>query len=170
MKHPKPLPPLDELRRLFSYNPESGSLTRLVTTGGRALVGSIAQGSYYGKGGHLGIMINGEDYLFHRVCWKIHYGEDPGERQIDHENLDKKDNRITNLRLSSCNGNQHNRPRQQNNKSGYKGVGLNNGRWRARIMINGRSVFLGHFATAEDAHTAYTTAAAQLHGEFARPT
>lgn len=87
---------------------------------------------------------------------------------IDHINGNGLDNRRSNLRICTHSENMRNCKLYINNKSGYKGVGFHNGKWRARININKKSVFLGHFDTAEEAHAAYCEAATRLHGEFAR--
>lgn len=42
------------------------------------------------------------------------------------------------------------------------------GVFRARVQKDGRSVSLGNFPTAEDAHAAYVSAANDLYGEYAR--
>lgn len=88
----------------------------------------------------------------------------------DHINLDTLDNRRSNLRLATRAQNSWNRSRRSDNTSGYKGVSFRPemGLWRSRIMANGKRITLGYFPSAYDAHLAYCTAAAELHGEFAR--
>ena len=41
------------------------------------------------------------------------------------------------------------------NKSGYRGVSLHNGKWRARIMVNGVQTIIGVYNTPEEASIAY---------------
>lgn len=90
--------------------------------------------------------------------------------EVDHENLNTLDNRRANLRVATRSQNQHNRRRQSNNRSGYKGVGWHraSSKWRARIAIGGKQVFLGLFSTPEEAFAAYCKASSELHGEFGR--
>ena len=59
--------------------------------------------------------------------------------------------------------------RPSTNTSGLKGAFwvANRGKWMSQIKCNGKLVYLGYFATAEDAHAAYCRAADRLHGEFA---
>ncbi len=104
----------------------------------------------------------------HRVVFAMHQGFWPDE--VDHVDLNKGNNRIENLRAASRNANQHNRPAQANNTSGFKGVGWvrAKGKWRARITTDGRQTMLGYFDTPEEAHTAYADAAERMHGAFAR--
>jgi AP2 domain-containing protein/HNH endonuclease len=54
-------------------------------------------------------------------------------------------------------------------RTGYKGVGWSGStrRWQARIMRNGKRVFLGSFGTPEEAARAYDAAARELFGEHA---
>lgn len=94
----------------------------------------------------------------------------PDVRQVDHVNGDGLDNRRANLRLASHAQNMHNQRVRLNSVSGFKGVSYDKDRqkWLARIALNGRTKNLGRFGTSGEAHDAYTQAAGQLHGEFAR--
>jgi hypothetical protein len=59
------------------------------------------------------------------------------------------------------------RPKTTWGRSGLRGVRYYQRRWQARIGHNGESIYLGAFATAEEAHSAYCAAAKELHGEAA---
>ena len=61
-----------------------------------------------------------------------------------------------------------NRGLSKQNKSGYKGVRKEkNGKFMARITVDGKSIHLGTFATADKAAEAYDSAALTHFGEFA---
>lgn len=116
------------------------------------------------------VSINSRIYLCHRIVWFLAYGEDPGERHIDHINGSGLDNTPENLRLATQSENLRNRGVNSNNKSGIKGVVKHkaSGKWMATINLYGRQRYLGLFSTTEAAAAAYSRAAAELHGEFAR--
>src|SRR5262245_43330636 len=90
---------------------------------------------------------------------------------IDHRNGNRSDNRFANLRCSTRSENQQNRPKNQNNRSGFKGVSysaaIRERPWRATISAKGEFVDLGRFATKAEAARAYQIAARRMHGEFA---
>jgi hypothetical protein len=90
--------------------------------------------------------------------------------QVDHRNGDGLDNRRANLRTATKAQNMHNRRPNNNSTSAYKGVGFykTSGKYRARIMVNGKQRTLGLFATPEAAHAAYCNASAELHGKYGR--
>jgi hypothetical protein len=91
---------------------------------------------------------------------------------VDFWNGDGLDNRRQNLR--PCSGSQNNANRQSQAKhSGFKGVYFTPGRdlkrpYRVTIMKNRHSVYLGHFASAEEGARAYDLAAIRMFGAFAR--
>lgn len=92
-----------------------------------------------------------------------------GKEMIDHINHDTLDNRKCNLRICLSSNNQHNGKIRSDNTSSYKGVILNkkSGRWRSRIMYNGKRIHLGYFDTPLEAAYAYDNAAIEMFGEFA---
>lgn len=88
-------------------------------------------------------------------------------RTVDHVNGDGLDNRRSNIRVASRAENMRNiKPRKHS--SVYKGVGIHNGRWRSRIMIDGKTVYVGIFDSEIDAAKAYNQAAIKHYGQFAR--
>lgn len=121
--------------------------------------------------GYLTVKISGKRYKAHRIAWAIIKGInlDDVPAEIDHDNLVKDDNREDNLRPASGSQNCSNTGVRSDNSSGHKGVDFHkkNNLWRARIMKDGKSVFLGWFNTSEEAVTA-RSAAQPLHGAFAR--
>lgn len=102
----------------------------------------------------------------HRLIMGLTHGD---KKYVDHINGDKIDNRRGNLRICTNAENMRNRGRTASNTSGYKGVyrGRQPGRWRALIMVDGKTISLGQYDHPEEAYAAYCKAAAELHGEFA---
>ena len=92
----------------------------------------------------------------------------PGEF-VDHINMNGLDNRKSNLRLSTRQGNSANRKSYRGSSSKYKGVTSHRGkRWRAQINVGGNVRHLGSFMEQEYAARAYDIAALEAFGEFAR--
>ncbi|HEU4344816.1 MAG TPA: HNH endonuclease [Candidatus Binatia bacterium] len=103
--------------------------------------------------------------LLHRVIMNA-----PEGVEVDHINGDGLDCRKTNLRLATRSQNQHNKTKYKRNKSGFKGVCWHRAsdRWLAQIRVDAKNIYLGVFATPEEAARAYDVAAQKHHGEFCR--
>jgi hypothetical protein len=157
----------NRLRELFSYDPETGIFTRLVSASSRARAGDVA-GSV-GADGYRQIEIDGRGYKAHRLAWYWMTSIWP-RHQIDHINLSRADNRWKNLRMATCAENMWNTRAYASNTSGLKGVSWHNSthKWRAQIKINGKNIYLGLSDTKEEAAALYAAAAEKLHGEFSR--
>jgi hypothetical protein len=95
---------------------------------------------------------------------------EPDVLHVDHRDGDGLNNRRDNLRLATRSQNMHNRRVNRNSKSGFKGVFWHKAgkKWMAQIKINGEPIYLGLFASPEEAHAAYRRASEQYHGEFGR--
>lgn len=91
-----------------------------------------------------------------------------GWPETDHINRNGLDNRRSNLRPATRSQNLMNRAALAKNATGYKGVRLEAGKWRAVIKAYGVRKHLGYFLTPEQAARAYDAAAREMHGEFAR--
>jgi hypothetical protein len=87
---------------------------------------------------------------------------------IDHKNHNGLDCRRDNIREASRKQNSRNRRPSVGKFSTFLGVSYENGKWRARIFVDGKRLQLGHFALEEDAALAYNFAAHEHFGEFAR--
>lgn len=102
---------------------------------------------------------------------RIIMGVTDSKIEVDHINLDKLDNRRSNLRTASHLQNCHNRKRNPGGASNYKGVLTVNDRGCKRIIArvthNKKVYYLGSFETQELAAAAYNEAALKYHGEFA---
>lgn len=93
----------------------------------------------------------------------------PEGMEADHRDGNGLNNQRDNLRLCTHAENLRNRGKQANGSSGYKGVTYFKGGnlWRAQIKLNGKSIGLGVYNTAEQAAIAYNHAAKDLFGDFA---
>lgn len=150
------------LRELLNYNPETGEFTRRVSTTNSVRVGDIA-GSVHHTG-YLRIRVDGHQYLAHRLAWLYTHGEWP-KNEIDHIDGNKTNNRIANIRDVTPSVNQQNQ-RKARSGTGFLGVTLSQGRFRALIGVAGKQHYLGNYDTPELAHAAYLNAKRRFHEGF----
>lgn len=101
--------------------------------------------SHYSKGKMCGAIFNKSVYA-HRVVWAMHHGY-WNRTDIDHINGNPCDNRIENLRLVSHQENCKNQKLRSTNKTGKMGVDFRKEtqKYRARIMVDGKTLNLGEF-------------------------
>lgn len=157
---------LEEATRLFTYDPETGLVTRRVRAAQNAKAGQVV-GCLNGHG-YLVVRVtlggSGSQYGVHRLAWLLHTGEWP-KNQIDHINGIRTDNRITNLRDVTSQQNQFNLHGSKRNKSGSPGVSWVKriGRWKVGIQADKKKRHLGYFTDIADASAAYAAAKAKLH-------
>jgi hypothetical protein len=176
------------LKELLHYDPDTGVFTWLprkpsdfTSNGTRSAEGSCriwnakfvgkVAGSQNGRG-YRDIEIDYHSYRANRLAWLYQTGEFPTEL-IDHINGARMDDRWCNLRAATNQQNIRNAAAYKTNTAGLKGahkVITRRGevRWRATITIAGERINLGRFATAEEAHAAYCSAAREMFGPFAR--
>ena len=170
----------EEVRRRLDYDPLSGQLTwkarsdirpeRLCKTWNKSHAGKVAGTPLKCEHtSYIQVRLNDRHYLAHRLAWLWVYGEWP-EEEIDHRDGDGANNRWENLRPASSSQNKQNTQRRRDNRSGFKGVSwiAEKSRFRAEIKIAGKARHLGYFRTAEAAHAAYSNAARDVFGDFAR--
>lgn len=157
----------DHLRKILHYEPATGVFTHLIAyPKSRVEVGSIA--GHVEKSGYRRIKIARRHYPAHRLAWLYVYGEWPNG-QVDHANRNPDDNRIENLRIATRSQNQGNSVKPRHGAGSSRGAHFNRfkGRWQATIRLNGKTKFLGYFASEELAHEAYMAAAKAKYGPFA---
>ena len=110
--------------------------------------------TYTAKTGYkIGTIIRKVEYA-HRIIFLHAHGYLPEE--VDHENGNRTDNRISNLRPANRHINSRNHAKQRNNTSGITGVtwDKSRGKWKAEVL--GKA--LGRFATKEEAAAAVESA------------
>lgn len=158
---------IEELKRLLSYDPDTGVFIWKADVSSRVKKGMVAGTSDsfgYGR-----IVIKGKSYKSHRLAWAYSYNEFP-DGAIDHINANASDNRISNLRIATQLENTRNRRIPKNNTSGVKGVywDLEKRKWRAQFRIDGKNKVVGYFADLNIAKIEIIKARNKYHKEFAR--
>lgn len=161
----KPLPPAEEVRKAFAYDPETGKLTYLVRLARRTKIGDEA--GCINNSGYRTVDFKNVKYAAHRIIWLWMTGEDPGDMEVDHENRNKSDNRWANLRLKERSDNLANCAPYANNTSGVKGVYPNGKKWRGEVRRKKVLYVTDTYDTIEEAKIAVRILRAQLYGEHA---
>ena len=163
------LPPLEAITDNLSYDPKSGRFQWAVDKCGRYRDASRQAGCVTSQERRIIHIAGYGQFMAHRLAWKMVYGCDPvGE--IDHIDGNALNNAISNLREATSSQQKMNRGAQNNNRSGLKGAyfhACHKGKqWRSQIKVGSRLIFLGYFATAQEAHEAYIAASKIHFGAF----
>jgi hypothetical protein len=153
------------LRELLDYDPETG-IFRYRKSARRGWAGKVAGSP---KDGYVLIGVDDERFRSARLAWLYMTGEWP-DRDVDHINLCRSDDRWSNLRLATRGQNMANAEMRLDNTSGFRGVTWDDAhnKWRAQVHHNGKTHYCGLYATREEAATARDQKALLLFGEFVR--
>ena len=166
------LPAPEILKKLISYDPQSGYLTWLhrpvmLLKNDGVLASKRWNSRFAGKpalasfdsNGYLRGRVFGIDVKAHRAAWAIYYGVWPSG-EIDHINGNPSDNSIRNLRDVPHSLNAKNKKLDARNTSGCPGVYWDRARnrWRVEIINQGSKHYLGQFVDLSAAVAARKTA------------
>ena len=89
MRKPRPLPPLELIEDIFSYDPVEGIVYKYDKPCGT-----------HNRNGWVRVCFKGNEWPAHRIAWLLYYRKDPGDAHVRHINGCYYDNRIDNLRLT----------------------------------------------------------------------
>ena len=151
---------IERFKESYSYDPETGIITRRKNLGSYKAGGSLGS---VNSMGYLLMRFEGKSHKIHRLAWAIQTGAFP-DGEVDHINGIKTDNRFSNLRVVTKQVNQQNRHGPQaNSKTGFLGVKPLGKKFLATIKVDKKPVYLGVFETAEVAYEVYLSAKRVLH-------
>lgn len=96
--------------------------------------------------GYLNIKVNYHLYRAHRLAWFYVHGVWPD--CVDHEDGNRLNNAIKNLRDTNHTGNNQNSAKRSDNKSGITGVywDKEHNKWRSSIMADKQKINLGRYS------------------------
>jgi hypothetical protein len=129
----------------YTYDPETGKIFGVY---GKEIISQNTKGY---------IQIKRVSLCGHHFAWYMTYGN-VDFNVLDHINKNKKDNRISNLRIVTNQQNTFN-----TNAKGYSYQKDAKRKWRSEIMVDGKSIYLGRFYTEEEAREAYLEAKKKYH-------
>lgn len=145
----------ERLKEVLTYNSLTGEFFWNVDKSQGAKKGQKACASI-NNAGYLRIGIDGKRYNAHRLAWLYVYGHFP-EKDIDHINRVRTDNRIDNLRVVT----------KAENAQNKISLGVfwhkKAKKWQAQIKVNKKHFYLGLHKTFDEARLAYVNAAKKLH-------
>lgn len=148
------------LKEVVQYDRRLGLFYWRISTG-KASRGSVA--GHTDSAGYTKISIDGVKYFAHRLVWLYVYGAWPLQN-IDHIDLCRSNNKLSNLRDVGQSMNGLNGPVRRNNSSGYTGVSYDTRRqnWVAYVNQGRRKKHLGAYKTLTDAALARCAAISQI--------
>ena len=136
-----------QLKNLLCYDPDTGVFIRRKN--------NKVAGHPLASRPYLRTMLRGREYYMHRLAFLYMTGSFP-EKEVDHVNGVKDDNRWANLRTATPFENSVNvHTHRSHNKLGVLGVSPSGSKFIAKLTTKGRQQHLGTFDTAEEAHNAY---------------
>lgn len=150
------------LKELLCYDVQTGVFVWRASRRG-VKAGAVA-GTKNG-GGYRQICLDGCIYGAHSLAWLYVHGVYPA--QLDHEDTNRLNNAIKNLRLATHSQNGANRPARTRNRSGHKGVTLHCGRWRVRVTHYSVEYSGGRYKSYCEACAAQEKLERHLQGIFA---
>jgi len=155
----------EELKEMLRYDPETGFFwwNQQIFNNSRTMDRPAGHTTVRNE---LILKINGKNMRLHRLAVLYMTGETPPD-QIDHIDGNRSNNKWNNLRLCSNLENSQNRKVRKDSMSKLIGASYDKNakgkKFRASLTVNGKCIFLGQFATAEEAHAAYVAAKPLYH-------
>ena len=179
----KPLPHLDFLKDCFELDSNSPSFLKWKQDRPEH---HFKKKTYYKiwkklfAGKHISYMLNGnckyyavrfksskQTICVHRIVYAIHNNTiDFTNELIDHIDGNSLNNNPENLRLATLSQNQFNRGKSKNNTSGHKNIYFYRNKYRCKIQINGKNIWIGDFDTLEEAIEKRNIEGKKMIGEF----
>jgi hypothetical protein len=139
-----------EFDALFSYDAETGMLTRKVRMSQGTPAGSRV--GWADKKGYTRLRVKGQCILAHRLAFLAMTGQMP-DGDVDHINRNPSDNAWCNLRLADKSENGRNVRLNSSNTSGFHGVSWHRGSqsWQAKLGFRSKRAHIGYYGSAEEA-------------------
>jgi hypothetical protein len=156
----------ERLHQVLHYDPKTGEFFRRINS--RRRPNSLVHAGTKTVAGYIAIYVDGYHHTAHRLAWLYTKFEWP-KGDIDHINGNRQDNRISNLRDATRLINSQNKRSPIHGKQSGLPLGVSRVRrdlakpFFAAICHNEKSIHLGYFSNAEEAHDAYLKAKRSMH-------
>lgn len=153
---------IEGLKSIIHYDRKTGVLRRIFNYGTCRPCNVVLSSA--SKDGYIKVGVFGKTYSAHRIAWFYVRGRWP-VGDIDHIDGNKANNAFSNLREVPHRINSQNRVKaSKESSSGFLGVSTAPfSKWVARIAVDGKNKYLGHYTTPEAAHEAYLSAKRKMH-------
>lgn len=156
---------LERLNEILELDTESYQFVNKIDRG-RYKKGDL---SGYALGGYTYITIGRKAYPAHKLIWWLFNNSYP-TCDIDHIDMDRRNNNINNLRTATRSQNMMNIRPHRDGASGIKNVSFRSdtNKWGVRVSVDGKYKSFGSYDNKELAELVAEEARNKYHGEYAR--